>query len=244
MKMDTDSLNQSLARAKIAKPTINVSNPIGNAIVLWTEATTGVETEDREERMRIKRVIVRSFLDFVGKHPGEVEAMDVLAWRKSLEAEKSENTVYTYLSRVSSFYEWLRRHPEVKDLIRSNPVSVGRPKAPRPYQTDKTKAWTDEEMNAILDRIAAEAEAGSVHALRDYAVTLFYLFSGLRRNELFRLRGNDLKLSEEGVAVSRDIAPISYGFRESTAPQPKLLSREGNSETPQSVVSDPLIPNP
>jgi hypothetical protein len=33
-------------------------------------------------------------------------------------------------------------------------------------------------MNAILDQIAAEAQRGSIHALRDYSVTLFYLFRG------------------------------------------------------------------
>ena len=38
-----------------------------------------------------------------------------------------------------------------------------RPTAPRPYQTEKTKAWTDDEMNAILDAIATETEKGSVH---------------------------------------------------------------------------------
>jgi integrase len=200
--MAYDADHQKLALAEKSRELKDISpDPVENAIILWAEATTRVETEEREERMRIKRVIVRSFLNFVGKHPGEVEAMNVLAWRKLLEAEKSENTVYTYLSRVSSFYEWLRSHPGIKDLIRNNPVSVGRPKAPRPYGTDKTKAWTDEEMNAILDRIAAEAEAGMVHALRDYAVTLFYLFSGLRRNELFGLRGNDLELSEDGVII-------------------------------------------
>jgi len=127
--------------------------------------------------------------------------MDVRAWRKHLESEKSENTVYSYLSRVSSFYEWLRKHPGIKDHIPGNPVSLGRPTAPRPYQTEKTKAWTDDEMNAILDAIAVEAERGSIHALRDYAVTLFYLFSGLRRNELFGLRGNDVELQEDGLII-------------------------------------------
>jgi integrase len=56
-------------------------------------------------------------------------------------------------------------------------------------------------MNAILDQIAAEAERGSIHALGDYSVTLFYLFSGLRRNELFGLRGNDVELQEDGLIV-------------------------------------------
>lgn len=177
------------------------TDPVENAIVLWAEASTRTETRDREERLRDKQQIIRSFLQFVGKHPGEVEPLDVRAWRKHLESKKSENTVYSYLSRVSSFYEWLRKYPEIKDHIRSNPVSMTRPKAPQPYQTKKTKAWTDDEMNAILDTIAAEAAAGSIHALRDYAVTLFYLFSGLRRNELFGLRGSDIELQEEGLIV-------------------------------------------
>jgi hypothetical protein len=65
--------------------------------------------------------------------------------------------VYSYLSRVSSFYEWLRKYPEIKDHIRNNPVSMARSRAPRPYQTGKTKAWTDDEMNAILHSIDAES---------------------------------------------------------------------------------------
>ena len=32
-------------------------------------------------------------------------------------------------------------------------------------------------------------------------MTLFYLFSGLRRNELFGLRGNDVELREDGLIV-------------------------------------------
>src|SRR4030095_9400362 len=89
----------------------------------------------------------------------------------------------------------------IKDHIHNNPVSMTRPTAPRPYQTEKTRAWTDEEMNAILDSITGEAEQGSIHALRDYAVTLFYLYSGLRRNEVFGLRGSDIELQDDGLIV-------------------------------------------
>ncbi|MCI0392083.1 MAG: tyrosine-type recombinase/integrase [Acidobacteria bacterium] len=194
-------MNDSLAPIIVGRSVVVISDPIETAITLWAEASTRTETRDREERLRDKRQIIRSFLQFVGKHPGDVDPMDVRAWRKHLESKKSENTVYSYLSRVSSFYEWLRKYPEIKDHIRSNPVSIMRPTAPRPYQTEKTKAWTDDEMNAILDQVAAEAERGSIHALRDYAVTLFYLYSGLRRNELFGLRGNDIELKEDGLIV-------------------------------------------
>jgi integrase len=199
--MSHDSDNQTLAPISSRRPIVAALDPIETAITLWAEASTRAETRDREERLRDKRQIIRSFLQFVGKHPGEVDPMDVRAWRKHLESEKSENTVYSYLSRVSSFYEWLKNHPELKDHIRSNPVSIMRPTSPRPYQTEKTKAWTDDEMNAILDQVATEAEVGSIHALRDYAVTLFYLYSGLRRNELFGLRGNDIELKEDGLIV-------------------------------------------
>ena len=56
-------------------------------------------------------------------------------------------------------------------------------------------------MNAILAVIREAAAQGSVHAQRDYAVTLFYLFSGLRRNELFSLRGKDVELPKAGLIV-------------------------------------------
>jgi len=199
--MSHDSHNQMLALIPSESPVVAALDPIETAITLWAEASTRSETRDREERLRDKRQIIRSFLQFVGKHPGDVDPMDVRAWRKHLESKKSENTVYSYLSRVSSFYEWLKNHPQIKDHIPSNPVTIMRPTAPRPYQTEKTKAWTDDEMNAILDQVAAEAERGSIHALRDYAVTLFYLYSGLRRNELFGLRGNDVELKEDGLIV-------------------------------------------
>src|SRR5574341_524105 len=151
-------MNDSLAPIIAGRSVVVISDPIETAITLWAEASTRSETRDREERLRDKRQIIRSFLQFIGKHPGDVDPMDVRAWRKHLESKKSENTVYSYLSRVSSFYEWLRKYPEIKDHILSNPVSIMRPTAPRPYQTEKTKAWTDDEMNAILDQVAAEAE--------------------------------------------------------------------------------------
>jgi len=194
-----DPLPSSIPAARSAS--VVAVDPIENAIVLWAEASTRAETRDREERLRDKKQVIRSFLKYVGKHPSEVGPTDVRAWRKHIESLKSENTVYSYLSRVSSFYEWLRKYPEIKDHIRNNPVSMARPTAPQPYQTEKTKAWTDDEMNTILDQIAAEVEKGSIHALRDYSVTLFYLYSGLRRNEVFGLRGSDIELQDEGLIV-------------------------------------------
>lgn len=181
---------------------VTVVDPVEQAIALWAEATTRTETRERVERVRDKQQIIRAFFTFVQKHPGEVSLEDVKAWREALERQgKSENTVYSYLSRLSSFYEWLRLHPQLREQISANPVTLIRPSAPRPYQTEKTKAWTDAEMNDILDVIENAAQTGSKHALRDYAVALFYLYSGLRRNEVFGLRGCDVEFEEKGLVV-------------------------------------------
>jgi integrase len=201
MKQEEMANNKALAPISAGETLAAGMDPVDNAVLLWAEASTRPETRDRDERLRDKRKIIRSFLRFVGKHPGEVLSVDVQTWREHLESNKSENTVYSYLSRLSSFYEWLGKYPGLSDHVLPNPVMVVRPSAPRPYQTEKTKAWSDEEMNAILDSIVAEAERGSIHAQRDYAVTIFYLYSGLRRNEVFGLRGSDIELEENGLIV-------------------------------------------
>lgn len=73
-----------------------------------------------------------------------------------------------------------RNPPKIKDHIPNNSV---------------------DEMNAILDRIRAEADQSSIHALRDYALTLLFLYSELRRNEIFNLRGGDVQLLKGGLIV-------------------------------------------
>jgi integrase len=219
-EMTSDHPNQAMIPAGSARAvTVPVTDPVETAVTLWAEASTRPETRGRDERLRDKREIIRAFLHFTGKHPGEVGPADVREWRRHLEEEgRAENTIYSYISRVSSFYEWLRKHPDLREQIRANPADIVRPKAPRPYQTEKTKAWTDGQMNAILSAIAEEAARGSIHALRDYAVTLFYLFSGLRRNELFGLRGNDLELEEEGLIVRYRRKGGKYQRREVSHP--------------------------
>lgn len=214
--MTSDHLNRAMIPAGstqfVAAP---VNDPVETAVTLWAEASTRPETRERDGRLRDKQQIVLAFLRFTGKHPGEVGPADVREWRRHLEEQgRAENTIYSYISRVSSFYEWLRKHADLREQIRTNPAELVRPKAPRPYQTEKTKAWTDGQMNALLGAIAEEAARGSIHALRDYAVTLFYLFSGLRRNELFGLRGNDLELEETGLIVRYQRKGGKYQRRE------------------------------
>ena|ERR1051325_295194 len=147
---------------------------IRNAVSLWAEQNTRPETLARTEKLRDKVSAVTSFFDFAGKHPGEVTPEDVSRWRGEMEGRGLKTaTVYARVSRVSAFYRWLMGDPRLSRFIRSNPAAQARPKYPRPYQSESTKALSDEEMNSLLEVVRGLAESGSIVGKRDYALLLF-----------------------------------------------------------------------
>lgn len=166
-----------------------------NAVILWAEQNTRPETLARGEKLRDKVTAVASFFESAGKGPGEVTAEDVSRWRAEMERRGLKPaTVYARVSRVSAFYRWLMSDPQLSRFIRSNPASQARPRHPRPYQSESTKALTDDEMNSLLAAVRRLANSGSVVGKRDYALLLFYFLTGLRRSEVIGLRGKDLEL--------------------------------------------------
>lgn len=172
-----------------------------NAIALWAEQNTRPETLARAEKLKDKVAAVTSFFDFADKHPGEVAAEDVSRWRAEMEQRGLKPaTVYARVSRVSAFYRWLMSDAQLSRFIRSNPAAQARPRYPRPYQSESTKALSDEEMNALLGSVRRLADSGSVVGKRDYALLLFYFLTGLRRSEVIGLRGKDLEF-KEGTSV-------------------------------------------
>ncbi|MCA1612544.1 MAG: hypothetical protein LC800_00005 [Acidobacteria bacterium] len=110
-------------------------------------------------------------------------------------------TVYARVSRVSAFYRWLMADPQLSSFIRLNPAAQARPRYPRPYQSESTKALSDEEMNSLLGVVRTLAESGSVVGKRDYALLLFYFLTGLRRSEVIGLRGRDLEVKGEALII-------------------------------------------
>lgn len=167
-----------------------------NAVILWAEANTRPETLARTEKLRDKVSTVTSFFDSAAKHPGEVTPDEVSRWRAEMEQRGLKPaTVYARVSRVSAFYRWLMSDPQLSRLIRSNPAAQARPRYPRPYQSESTKALSDDEMNALLAVVRRLVEGGSVVGKRDYALLLFYFLTGLRRSEVIGLRGSDLELN-------------------------------------------------
>lgn len=101
--MSLELHNQMFSKVSPEKPVIAAGDPVEHAIILWAEASTRTETRDRDERLRDKQQIIRSFLAFVGKHPGDVDPLDVRDWRKHLESKKSE-TLSTPICLASSLF--------------------------------------------------------------------------------------------------------------------------------------------
>ena len=173
-----------------------------NAVMLWAERNTRPETLARSEKLKDKVSAVTSFFDFAGKDPADAMPEDVSRWRAGMEGRGLKPaTVYARVSRVSAFYRWLMSDPQLSAFIRSNPAAQARPRYPRPYQSESTKALSDEEMNALLGAVGKLAQAGSVVGKRDYALLLFYFLTGLRRSEVIGLRGKDLEIKEGTLII-------------------------------------------
>jgi integrase len=198
---------QSKPEGEVAAPSEALAAPdrvaaLRNAAALWAEQNTRPETLSRAEKLKDKVSAVTSFFDFIAKHPGEVTPEDISRWRVEMEGRGLKPaTVYARVSRVSAFYRWLMNDPQLSVFIRSNPAAQARPRYPRPYQSESTKALSDEEMNALLELVMRLADSGSVVGKRDYALLLFYFLTGLRRSEVIGLRGKDLEFKEGALVI-------------------------------------------
>jgi integrase len=186
-----------------------------HALRLWAEASTAPSTERRKEIQTYKQKAVASFFLFIKKHLGEISALDVEEWRKSLEsAGLKPNTVYARVCFLSSFFEWAMREPSLREHIRSNPARLALPKAPKAYQTENVKAWTDEELQAIVNVVYEKAAGGDIVGKRDYALLLFYLTTGMRRQEVIGLRGGNLKIEDDSITLTGKVKGGDYVGRE------------------------------
>ncbi len=176
---------------------VPTSPALRNAIALWADATTAPGSARRADLLRDKTAMVGAFFTYTGKPPEQVTEIDVKAWQAELEGRGlAAATVYGYLSRLSSFYQWALQDPALAQRIGRNPVRLARPKAPRAYQTESTQALSDEEMAALLQVVKRRADAGDLVGLRDYAMLLFYALTGMRRAEIASLRWGDVRLGE------------------------------------------------
>lgn len=200
--MSTEEADNSPGGAEQALAAPDPAAAVRRAAALWAEQNTRPETLARAEKLKDKITAVTSFFDSAGKDPGEVTPEDVSRWREAMERRGLKPaTVYARVSRVSAFYRWLMSDPQLSRFIRSNPAAQARPRYPRPYQSESTKALSDEEMRALLGVVRELAGAGSVVGKRDYALLLFYFLTGLRRSEVIGLRGKDLEVRDGSLII-------------------------------------------
>jgi integrase len=186
-----------------------------NALRLWSESVTASSTEQRGQLLHYKQKVVESFFAFTGRHPAEVSATDVECWRKKLEDDKlSPATIYARVCFLSSFFQWVMRDSVLKTFITSNPARLALPKAPKAYQTESVKAWTDAELQAIVEVVQEKAAGDDIVGKRDYAILLFFLVTGMRRQEIISLRGDNIKLGDESITMTGKVKGGDYVGRE------------------------------
>ncbi len=191
---------------------------IVGAVALWADARTGARSARRHDLLRDKRRVANAFFDFTGKHPALVTPLDVKTWQAELEGQGlAPATVYARVSRVSSFYTWALADPDLSQVIRSNPVNLARPKAPKAYQTESTQALDDAEVRALVRVVKDKADSGSIVGKRDLAMLLFYLLTGMRRREVAQLRWGDVKINGT-ITLTGEVKGGDYVAREVADP--------------------------
>lgn len=197
--MDTRDSQTALVRQES-----DLQAALRSALSLWADATTDATTRRRAELLKGKAKVVEDFFDFIEKHPGEVTPEDVKRWQRRLEERLRPPTVYARVSLLSSFYEWIMRDPVLARFVQSNPVRLARPRAPKPYQTESVKSFTDEELLALVEHVRALAAGdGNLVAKRDYALLRLYVATGWRREEVISLRGSDVRVTDKLVVSGR-----------------------------------------
>jgi len=177
-----------------------VMSAFDGALLAWADQTTNPTSKRRADLLHDKTRAALDFFGWCGKPADQVKPADVKSWQAELESRRlAPATVYAMVSRVSSFYRWLEK---LGDERIKNPAELARPKPPIPYQTESTKSLSDAEIKSLLAVVKSKANIGDFSALRDYALLIFYLLTGLRREEVIDLTWGDLHFEGEALTIS------------------------------------------
>lgn len=114
---------------------------------------------------------------------------------------KSPATIYARVSFLSSFYRWAMSQPAAGTSLRQNPALLARPKA-HTLVSDGGDEGVDEELQAITDVVRQKAASRDLVAKRDLTLLLLYTSTGLRREEVISLHGQDISVEKEGLIIS------------------------------------------
>ena len=187
---------------------------------LWADHKTDSSSPRRQDLLKYKANIVLDFFAHVQRAPGAITPLEVKAYQAHLEEQGLKpSTVYSRLSQLSSFYQWAIAQGHAAH----NPVSDARPKAPKAYQNESTQALADEDVVRLLEYVSGKA---TPTAIRDYAMLLFYFFTGKRRNEICGLTWGDVRIERGRVLITSRVKGGDYVSYE--VKHPKALAALGD----------------
>ena len=199
-------MNYSIAKRKPEETALQ------KAINVWAQATTPQELVRAVDIERDKKRAALDFFEFTGGKELQIIAPpDVQQWHKELQTRGYKpKTIYTYLSHLSSFFEWLKKDPNLKVFLPVNPVRLVMPPAPKKYGSESASSLSDEEFSKLWQTIAVEAQKGDLLSLRDFAIFRFFAATGMRRAEILNLKGKDIEIVADGLLMKARVKGGDY----------------------------------
>lgn len=154
--------------------------------------------------------VLRTFSEYLNtEKPKAITSVTVTKWKDALLASgRSVNTVVQYLRTLRPFFEWEIEH----GIITTNPVKSE--KIPKRKQV-KNDLLSKAEIEQLLT--AHPDYGGNTAYLRNRAIVLLFLCSGLRSGELRGLRVTDLDYETKTVLVRH-----GKGDKERRVPFPRV----------------------
>lgn len=192
----------------------NGQSELNVSIKRWTQATVDQTLARAADITRDKSRAVTEFFEGAKKEIDQITSRDVAEWhRRMVERGLSERYIYTNLSHLAGYFEWLRR-TELGVFLKVNPVHSAMPKPPKKYNSSKAKSLTDEELGRLWNYLESQAaDDKSLIAVRDYAIFRFFAATGMRREEVINLGMEDIRLEDEQILIHSRIKGGIYEWR-------------------------------
>lgn len=135
---------------------------------------------------------IRQFLKYMYSHNiTQPQREDILAYRKYLkETGKKANTIQNYLIGLRQFFKWL----EIEGLYPNVAKGVKGVKLTKDHKKDYL---TSKQVSHLIQSI----DTSTIKGLRDYAIIVLMVTSGLRTIEVSRANINDLRIVGNDTAL-------------------------------------------
>lgn len=161
---------------------------------------------------------VRGFYEFSdGLNPLQLTPAWVESYFDHLKARgKSEATCYTRMAGLKNFCRGVGRVcPFFEDPFKIMGQNLTAKLNARPEKKAVAKAMNAGEAKRVLDYLRSQR---SLHSVRDYAISAFLLYSGLRSAELLGLRWRDIEYDDElGVWFASGVGKGNQPFYQEIA---------------------------